>query len=232
MIYGYARVSTPKQDIERQVRNILRKYPTAVIIREIYTGRTQERPKWLKLQPQLRPAEDKIVFDSVSRMSRNADEGFEDYQKLFSDRIELEFLQEPHIDTVVYRNALQVHIPRTGTNVDVILAAVEEYLMMLAKEQIRIAFDQAQKEVDDLRQRTKEGIETARLNGKVIGRPKGQRSVSERELRAKKQMMKRAKSFGGDLSDSDCMKIIGISRKTYYRYKKELLDMQEIPKAL
>lgn len=227
MIYGYARVSTPKQDIERQVRNILRKYPTAVIVREIYTGRTQERPKWMKLQPQLKPEEDKIVFDSVSRMSRNSDEGFEDYQKLFSEKIELEFLQEPHIDTVVYRNALQVHIPRTGTNVDVILSAVEEYLMLLAKEQIRIAFDQAQKEVDDLRQRTKEGIETARLNGKIIGRPKGQHSVTEKEKTAKKIMLKHARDFGGSLNDVECMNLAKISRKTYYKYKNEILKSQE-----
>lgn len=36
----------------------------------------------------------------------------------------------------MYRNALQIHVPRTGTDVDVILAAVEEYLMMLAKKRI------------------------------------------------------------------------------------------------
>lgn len=181
----------------------------------------------MKLQPQLKPEEDKIVFDSVSRMSRNSDEGFEDYQKLFSEKIELEFLQEPHIDTVVYRNALQVHIPRTGTNVDVILSAVEEYLMLLAKEQIRIAFDQAQKEVDDLRQRTKEGIETARLNGKIIGRPKGQHSVTEKEKTAKKIMLKHARDFGGSLNDVECMNLAKISRKTYYKYKNEILKSQE-----
>lgn len=231
MIYGYVRISTPKQNIERQVRNILRVYPTAIIVREIYTGRTQDRPKWVKLQPQLQP-DDIIVFDSVSRMARDSEEGFDDYQNLFGKGIELKFLQEPHIDTEVYRKALQVSIPKTGTNVDVILEAVEQYLMLLAKEQIKIAFDQAQKEVDDLRQRTKEGIETARLNGKVLGRPKGRCCVTEKEIKAKKLMQKRAKAFGGDLSDSDCMKIVGVSRKTYYRYKKELLDMQETPKAL
>lgn len=103
----------------------------------------------------------------------------------------------------MYRNALQIHVPRTGTDVDVILAAVEEYLMMylmmLAKERIRIAFDHAQKDVGDLRQRTKKGIETARLNGKIIGRPKGQHSVSEREVRAKRQMMKSVRSVGDDI---------------------------------
>ncbi len=42
----------------------------------------------------------------------------------------------------------------------------------------------------------KKGIETARLNGKIIGRPKGQHSVSEREVRAKRQMMKSVRSVG------------------------------------
>lgn len=224
MIYGYVRISTSKQNIERQVRNILRVYPTAVIVREIYTGRTQDRPKWVKLQPQLQP-DDVIVFDSVSRMARDSDEGFNDYQNLFGKKIELKFLQEPHIDTEVYRKALEVSIPKTGTNVDIILEAVEQYLMLLAKEQIKIAFDQAQKEVDDLRQRTKEGIETARLNGKILGRPKGKCCITEKEVKAKKIMQKRAKSFGGELSDSDCMKIIGVSRKTYYKYKKEISEV-------
>lgn len=223
MIYGYVRISTSKQNIERQIRNILRIYPTAVIIREVYTGRTQDRPKWINLQPLLDPG-DKIVFDSVSRMARDSEQGFDDYQKLFGKKVNLEFLQEPHINTEVYRKTLEVSIPKTGTNIDVILNAVEQYLMLLAKEQIKIAFDQAQKEVDDLRQRTREGIETARINGKTLGRPKGQHSISEKEIKAKKLMRKRAKAFGGDLSDSDCMKIIGISRKTYYRYKKSLLQ--------
>jgi len=38
--------------------------------------------------------------------------------------------------------------------------------MTLAKEKIKIAFDQAEKEVMDLRQRTREGMMTARLDGK------------------------------------------------------------------
>ena len=39
--------------------------------------------------------------------------------------------------------------------------------MKLAEKQLKIAFDQAQKEVDDLRQRTIEGLQTARLAGKT-----------------------------------------------------------------
>lgn len=94
-----------------------------------------DRPKWRKLLKQLKPG-DIIIFDSVSRMARDAEEGFEEYQKLYASGIELIFLQEPHINTEVYRRALQVCIPKTGTKVDVILEAVEKYLMLLAKEQI------------------------------------------------------------------------------------------------
>lgn len=36
--YGYARISTPKQNIDRQVRNILVSHPQAHIVKEVYTG--------------------------------------------------------------------------------------------------------------------------------------------------------------------------------------------------
>ena len=63
--------------------------------------------------------------------------------------------------------------PMTGTNIDYILKGINQYLLELVKEQIRIAFEQSQKEVDDLHQRTAEGIMTARLNGKQIGNKLG-----------------------------------------------------------
>ena len=45
--YGYCRVSTPKQNIERQVRNIQNSYPDAIIIKEVYTGSTFQGRKEL-----------------------------------------------------------------------------------------------------------------------------------------------------------------------------------------
>lgn len=38
MIYGYARISSPRQNIERQIRNIKGAYPEAVVIQEVFTG--------------------------------------------------------------------------------------------------------------------------------------------------------------------------------------------------
>ena len=227
MYYGYTRISTPKQNIERQVRNILSAYPNTVIIREVFTGtKFQGRKEMDKLLKTVRKG-DTVIFDSLSRMSRNADEGFSMYEKLFHQDINLVFLKEPHINTDVYRNALKNTVQMTGTNVDFILEGVNKYLMELAREQIRIAFDQAEKEVKDLHQRTKEGIETARLNGKQIGQKKGAKLVTKKSVRAKEKILHYNKSFGGPLTNEDTWKLAGICKTSFYKYKKELEDERE-----
>lgn len=222
-IYGYARISTAKQSIERQIRNIEREYPSAVIIREEYTGTKINRKEWNKLFSAVKPG-DTIVFDSVSRMSRNAEDGFSVYQDLYNKGISLVFLKEHHIDTSTYKKALESSIPMTNTAVDFILEGVNRYLMELAKEQIRLAFVQAAKEVDDLHQRTKEGIESARLNGKQIGQRQGAKLTTKKSVAAKEIILKYSKNFGGTLTDIDVMKLAGVSRNSFYKYKRELKD--------
>ena len=221
MKYGYCRISTRKQSIDRQIRNIRSEYPEAVIIEEAYTGTKMERPKWASLHKRLKQG-DTVVFDSVSRMSRNAAEGFQMYEELYSKGVELVFLKEPHINTATYKNVMENNVAMTGTTVDYILEGVNKYLLALAKEQIRLAFEQSEKEVEDLHQRTKEGIETARLNGKQIGQKQGAKLVTKKSVEAKKQILKHCKDFGGTLSDADCMQLIGLARNTYYKYKREL----------
>ena len=222
--YGYARISTPKQNIDRQVRNILAAHPQAHMIKEVFTGtKFQGRKELDKLLRTVKPG-DTIIFDSVSRMSRNAEEGFLLYQDLFNQGINLVFLKEPHINTDTYKRALQGGIPTTGTNVDFILDGVNKYLLALAKEQIRLAFEQAEKEVQDLHQRTAEGIETARLAGKQIGQKPGTHLVTKKSVAAKEIILKHNKAFGGSLNDIETIRQAGITRKTFYKYKKELLS--------
>ncbi len=222
--YGYARISTAKQNIERQIRNIKAECPTAVIITETYTGtKFQGREELNKLLKRIKP-NDTIIFDSVSRMSRNAEEGYELYESLYNQNVNLVFLKEPHINTEVYKQAVNSSVPMTGTNVDFILEGVNKYLMALAKEQIRIAFEQAEKEVEDLHQRTKEGIETARQAGKQIGQKEGAKLTTKKSVEMKEQILKKSKSFNGEISDTDLIKILGIARNTFYKYKRELAD--------
>lgn len=224
MIYGYTRISTGTQNIERQIRNIRKAYPTAKIIQEVYTGTKTEGRKEFEKLLRIVDKGDTIVFDSVSRMSRNADVGFEIYQKLYSDGIELVFLKEPHINTTTYKKALSNNIQMTGTKTDIILKAVNEYLMELAKEQILIAFEQSEKEVQDLHQRTKEGIETARLKGKQIGRKAGTKLDTKKSKNTKPLIKKYSKFFDGTLKDKEVIKLLGIAPNTYYKYKRELYE--------
>lgn len=217
-IYGYCRISTAKQSIDRQIRNIKAEYPTAHIVQEAYTGTSIFRPEWLKLYRILKSG-DMVVFDSVSRMSRNAEEGFALYEDLYHKDIRLVFLKEHHIDTETYKKALSGSIAMTGTNVDFILKGINEYLMALAKEQIKLVFEQSEKEVADLHQRTREGLLTARLNGKQVGRKKGVGFETKKAREAKQIIRTHCKTFGGTLDDAECMKLTGLARNTYYKYR-------------
>lgn len=157
-------------------------------------------------------------------MSRDAEEGFQVYKELYSKGVNLVFLKEHHIDTSVYKKALENGVAMTGDKVDLILKGVNEYLMALAEEQIKLAFQQAEKEVKDLQERTKEGIETARMNGKQIGLEKGTKLTTKKSLAAKEVILKHSKDFGGTLTNEEVWKLANISKMTFYKYKNELLN--------
>lgn len=221
-VYGYARISTKQQSIERQIRNINAAFPGALIVKEAFTGtKIEGRAEFVKLMKAVK-AGDTIVFDSVSRMSRNAAEGIALYKDCFEKGIKLVFLKERYIDTEIYASKLQQAELNTGKSY--LDEGLKVILMGLAEEQIKIAFEQSEKEVMDLRQRTREGIQTARLAGKQIGQEKGRNLVVKKAGKAKQEIVKYSKSFGGSLNDEDVMKLVGISRPTYYKYKKEIAE--------
>ena len=245
-IYGYCRISTHKQNIERQIRNILKEFPEAIIIQETFTGSIFQGRRELEKIIRYVQTGDTIIFDSVSRMSRNADEGFKLYEELYNRGINLVFLKEPHINTDTYRRILQdkqislnLISDDTDTNnlMNSIINALNDYILALAKKQIQLAFIQSQKEIDDLHQRTREGIETARRNGKQIGQRTGIKLNIRKKNPIKELILKYSKSFNGSNSDREVVAIINssfftdennirrklhISNNTFYKYKSEL----------
>lgn len=223
-VYGYCRISRKEQSIDRQIRNIKAAYADAIIVQEAYTGTKIEGRAQFERLLKLVKEGDTIVFDSVSRMSRNASEGIDLYERLYDKGVELIFLKERHIDTATYKKALADAVPMTGTNVDIILTAINEYLRTLRKEQIALAFAQAQKEVDDLHERTREGIETARLNGKQIGGVAGRKLNVKKAAEAKELIRKHSRAFDGTLNDAEVIKLVGIAPNTYYKYKREMRE--------
>ena len=229
MIYGYARVSTTHQRIARQITNILAVYPNATIIREFYTGTTQNRPYWEKFLTQVTKG-DTIVFDSVSRMARNSEEGFKDYKALYESGINLVFLNEPLINSSVLdatkSKLLNVKIETGNAAVDSFfkgnIELINNFILAIAEEQIKAAFDQAEKEVTDLHSRISQGIREAKKNGTQIGLTKGTTLVTSKSIECKETIKKHAADFGGTLNDTEVMTLCKISRNSYYKYKREL----------
>lgn len=229
--YGYCRVSTQKQSIERQIRNISAAYPDAVMYTEKYTGtKVSGRVQFEKLCKIVKQG-DVIVFDSVSRMSRNAEEGYALYQKFFDEGIELVFLKEPGINTRTYKDAMDAKLAEVHTGdanadelLNSIMDAIHKYTLNLVRAQIRAAFEVAEKEVKDLSVRTSEGLLTAKLNGKHVGIQKGQKLTTKKSVKVKEQIKKMSRDFAGNMTDVEVMDLVGVARNTYYRYKKELTD--------
>ena len=226
MIYGYVRISTKKQVITRQIANILKIYPEAKIYQEIFTGVTSNRPEWNKLKKIVKKG-DTIIFDSVSRMSRNATEGIEEYFNFFEKGIELIFLKEQYINTELYKEQLKLNenlsVEDKDLN-DTIIKGIREYLIKLAEKQIIIAFNQSEKEVQDLRERTKEALSERKKQGIVLGMKKGTTFETKKSKEMKVQIEKLSRHFNGNLKDSEVISLLKLSRGTYYKYKKEIIN--------
>lgn len=211
-----------KQDINRQIRNIQELYPDAHIVSEAYTGTKIDRPEFNKLIKNLKSG-DTVVFDEISRMSRTASEGFDLYKKLYEQGVRLVFIKEPHLSTDIYRESLENGLKTTGNDIaDIYIEATNKVLMLLAEKQIIAAFDKAQQEVEYLHKRTSEGLMTAKLNGKRVGRQNGETVETKKAKTAKEIIKKHSKDFGGSLSDPEVQRLAGISRNSFYKYKAEL----------
>ncbi len=228
--YAYARISRKTQKIERQIENLTRAYPNARIYQEAYTGtKTEGRREFNKMLSVVKPG-DTIIFDSVSRMSRNADDGIKLYMDLYDRGINLVFLKEQYISTDVYKESIQQSIAATGNEIaDIYIQATNKVIKLLAEQQIRKAFEQAEKEVQDLHERTREGIREAKRKGKQVGRVTGMTVTTKKSLEAKRLMQEYSRDFDGTLNDIDTMtqiraRVGTLSRNSYYKYKKELFE--------
>lgn len=242
-IYGYIRVSTNHQKIERQLANIIRAYPELAnhherIFIDKFTGTSFDRPDWNRLcKIVISHAEsgsynerDRIVLDEVSRMGRTAEEGFNIYKDLFAKNIDLEFLKEHYIDTDSYREAMQGLVDikfdtgdkATDDLVNGIMDKVNTFILRKIEKDIYRAFEQAEHEVTFLRQRIKEGIRERKAHGKQVGRQEGATVTTKKSIESKEKILKYNKAFNGSLTNEDTWKLIGISKGTFYKYKREI----------
>lgn len=226
----YCRISIAKEKIERQVNNLRKAYPEGKLYKEVYTGKTMARPVFQKMLGNVQSG-DTIAFDAVSRFSRTAEEGFTLYKELYERGVNLVFLKQPHMNTSVYKDSVKRRIDLTINSGDKatdkllegMTKVLNEYMLDLIEKQFLVAFNQAEMEVKNLSERTKDGIKIARMNGKQLGRPPGTYET-DKSKKVKKLIQEASRTFGGNLSDREIIDLTGVNKKSYYKYKKELLE--------
>ena len=148
--YGYVRVSTLDQNVERQLIELIK---WGVLEKNIYcdklSGKDFNRPQYQKLKRKLKEG-DVLVVKSLDRLGRN----YEDIQQEWRDIVKI-----TKADIVI----IDMPILDTRTNKDLIGTLISDIVLQLLSYV-------AQAERENIRQRQAEGIAIAKANGKHLGR--------------------------------------------------------------
>lgn len=155
MIYAYLRVSTDKQDTQNQKFGILeyckaRGLKVTTFIEDVVSGTKDWRKRELGEVMKNAKAGDILIFPEVSRIARNTLQCLE-VLKIAADK---EVSVHAAKESIIFDNSINSKIIST------ILSLVAE----IERSFISI--------------RTKEGLERAKSQGKILGRPKGSKSVN------------------------------------------------------
>lgn len=236
LYYGYVRVSTKKQS-EKMQRDAIHAYSKIdKMYSDEYTGTTTNRDKFQELVKQVNKdiadgEQVTIIFYSVSRMSRNAKEGIEQYFDWYNRGVELVFLSEHHIDTASYRQAQNKAIATVSTNnakldkcINGILDCLNEFINSKVEDDIIKAFEQAQKEVDDLHKRTSDGMKASGAAEKISKARTGNIFTTTKELKTRISMLECLKEFGGQQTIARFAADRNLSRATVYKYLRNIED--------
>ncbi len=151
-IYGYARVSTTEQNLDRQLLALRTAgVPDGNIYADKRSGKDFNRPAWKRLMRRIR-AGDLLIVKSIDRFGRNYEEIIAEWGRLSKrKRVHLRVLDMPLLDTTTAQGLLAVFI---GNIVLQILSFV------------------AETERQQIKSRQSEGIAAARRRGVKFGRPK------------------------------------------------------------
>lgn len=202
--YAYLRVSTKEQNEARQV-DALMSLKIDIDERDIYidhwTGTNLDRPYYQAMKRSIRSG-DTLYIKSLDRFGRNKQDIKDEWKWFMDNDIDIVVMDTPLISTPNYK-----HIGSMGKFIsDLIL----EILSWLAEE-----------EVNMIKQRQLEGIESAKLRGAVFGRPR--KEITDNFVSLYKKWRK------GEILAVEAIKQSGMSKATFYRRVAEHEESLGIP---
>lgn len=194
MKYAYARVSTDKQNVDRQVYELKEYVEETFIYIDKESGKDFNRYNYQKLKKALKKG-DELYIKSIDRLGRNYDLITEEFRQLSkSIGVIIYILDMPFINTfndTILDDSLRTFI------IDIVL----QILSFIAENE-RI----------NIKNRQKEGIKIAKLSGKHLGRPS--LILPNSFIDIIKQVKDKT------LSVSNAIKLLNISKTSYYKYLK------------
>lgn len=194
-IFGYARVSSKEQNLDRQILAIKKYVPEENILVDKASGKDLERASYQALKGALGlRSGDVLVITSLDRLSRNKED----------IKTELEWFQN---------NGIRLKILDLPTSMADIPDEQKWILDMIQNILIEVLASIAEQERLTIRKRQREGIEAARLKGKHLGRPAVEipGNFEEVYLRWK----------AGEITAKESIRILGMSSSSFYRIVRQ-----------
>jgi len=193
--YGYIRVSTKEQNIDRQLNALTEKgIAESQIFTDKISGKDFERPKYKRLMQKLHPG-DVLMVSSIDRLGRNYDEIIDQWRFITKEKgADIVVLDMPLLDTRKKEKDL------TGTFIADLVLQILSYV--------------AETERVNIRKRQAEGIAAARAKGIHLGRKRKEIPENFRETVS----MWREKQCSID----EALKMLNVSRSYFYQKIKEL----------
>lgn len=193
--YGYARVSTREQNLDRQIAALREYIPDERdIITDKESGKSMDRPGYQYLRERLLREGDTLVIKSLDRLGRNKE----------AVKAELEYYKARHIRVQV------LDLPTTMIDLPDGQAWIVD---MVNNILIEVLASIAEQERVTIRQRQAEGIAAAREKGKALGR----RAVQPPEGFGEVVSRWRA----GEITAAEAMRQTGVKKTTFYKLVKD-----------
>lgn len=198
-VYGYIRVSTQEQNIERQMIALVNAgMDRKDIFIDKQSGKNFKRPAYARMMRRVREG-DLIIVKSIDRLGRNYQEIMEQWRIITKEKgVDIRILDMPLLDTTRTKDLLGTFIS------DVVL----QLLSFVAEN-----------ERDNIRQRQAEGIAAAKARGIQFGKPKILMPDNFPELYRQWE--------GNYISTKDFAALCNVGHSTLYKRIREYRDLLE-----
>ncbi|MDY2986746.1 MAG: recombinase family protein [Peptoniphilus sp.] len=194
MKYGYVRVSTKEQNVDRQISAILEE---GIEINKIYidkaSGKDFNRKKYKRLIRRIKEG-DELYIKSIDRLGRNYDEIIKEWNKITKEKnADIIVLDFPLLDTRAKVNDL------TGKFIADIVLQILSYVAQIERENIH------QRQMEGIREAKKRGVKFGRVKKEI---PKEFYNLAEKWSR-------------NEISFRKGAKVLGVSHTTFANWVKE-----------